>query len=115
MHVPCTSSDSEFGRQVTLYNRLVEVGFIVRGDVKVKGSPINPNFLFDLIIYDEKKKAIAIIECKKYTSQFNADLMQKTKFKKYQKFDIPIFMCLKLSEVDELVDYIIEWFEQPIT
>jgi len=116
MHIQFPSSDSTFEIKAELYKRLLDAGFIVRGEVKIKSTPTNPGCCFDLIIYDEDKKAIAIIEYRKYKSKFHPSrLMKKETMKKYQQFGLPIFMIEKLSEVDKLVDYIIEWFEQPIT
>jgi hypothetical protein len=90
------STRAEFNLQADLYALLKRDGFDVVGNVTLcKNS-------FDLVVYDSKGKATAIIETKQEDEGARVHLDQTIQGVKYMQFGVPVILFWDLSKYDEL-------------
>lgn len=94
---------SEFEVQAKLYNKLLNKGFIVKGEVKAYKAR------FDLVVYDKNYKAICIIETKSWKKK--RYVTPTKQLKKYRKFGVPVIVCGWMERVDFTVERVEKLFK----
>jgi len=105
MEIQYPEKQSEFEIQATLFNKLVSLGYDVRGEVTYRDLSAKKGFKqsrFDVVLFKDKK-AILIIEVKNYKKE-NFETRQDIK---YRGFGIDVVYLSSLEGIDDLVSYII--------
>jgi hypothetical protein len=100
LNVPWNEKKSEFEIQAEIFIRLKNDGFFVRGEY-VSG----PLFRFDLVVFNNRGKAVAIIEVKNtHTGRRRSlDTLQGAK---YRQFGVPVIQFYDLDEYQMLLDFL---------
>jgi hypothetical protein len=79
--IPFPGESTEFEIQAMLFAELREMGLIVRGCVGASGGAD----VFDLVVYDESRRAVRIIEVKKDNVR-----AEKSQLARYSKYGVPV-------------------------
>jgi hypothetical protein len=96
--------NSEFEVQAELYCRLKSMGLDVRGCVPSWCIDYNEphKVYFDLVIFDENKTAVVIVECKNWKRD-HEKLNKKTRqARRYAQFGVPVILCSNIFMIPEV-------------
>lgn len=89
---------SEFEIQSDLYQELKQQGFDVRGEVKAKQSRL------DIVVFNEQKKAVCIVEVKSQKKERTTQRKYKRVAKYEELFKLPVLTCLNRNQITEIVN-----------
>ncbi|MCK5611718.1 type I restriction enzyme HsdR N-terminal domain-containing protein [Candidatus Pacearchaeota archaeon] len=91
---------SEFEIQSLTYGILRKEGFIVRGEVKAYKSRL------DIVVYDEQKKAVCIIEVKS-RKRIRTRTKKYKQVQKYEElFNLPVLVCVSKSQIQDTLNQV---------
>jgi hypothetical protein len=95
--------DSEFEVQASLWMALKAEGFIVKGEVESVCYDFTAyhRVSFDLVVFNELKAPIVIIECKNWIS--DCEQLKGRQARRYAMFGVPVLLCTKLANVPKVV------------
>ena len=84
--------------QAEIYRKLKDLGFNVRLEVKAIKCR------FDIVIFDKYNNARCIIEAKSRNKNYdNERYYRSVQYKKYCKYGIPVILCCRLEEIDDII------------
>lgn len=102
--IPWNKEFSEFEIHSVLYSQLLIAGAYVRGEVKCAKTDIFRGSRLDIVVYNEKKRAVLIIEVKADYGEPDVGVNQVERYK--EKHRLPVKKVVGMSQALDLVNII---------